>query len=36
MRFKKWNIIRMLSFEKEIVGLMKEKNKERIYTVFKR
>lgn len=27
MRFKKWNIIRMFSFEKEIVGLMKEKNK---------
>lgn len=27
MRFKKWNIIRMFSFEKEIVELMKEKTK---------
>lgn len=27
MRFKKWNIIRMFSFEKEISELMKEKTK---------
>lgn len=32
MRFKKWNIIRMFSFEKEIVGLMKEKIKKNLYS----